>query len=432
MKIHFDRTTNVRAPAIRALLCSMLVAFSVSPVIADNIQQTKTLSLNEAMQQTLAQHPALQVFPIRQQQLEAQKKTANLKPAYVVGAEIENFAGTRELSGIKSLETTVTLSSVVELGDKRLSRVELVEQQSDVVRVDRKIKALDLLGQVTRQFIEVLNSQERVKLAETGLELAQTTLTEVNKRVGAAVAAEADLGRAEASVNQAELILAAEKRQLEANTVVLANLWGSYQPNFETATGSLFAFSEAMSFEALFNQAQQNPQLERFAAETRVRDAQVRLARTQQVADLTWSVGIRRDEGLNDSALVAGVSVPLFSRQRAQGDIESALAARNEVSYRRQDMLLQLHAQLYRAYSGREQAIASISKLQQQIIPKLTKSLEQTQTGYQRGLYSYLEFLTVRQDLLGARRSVIEAATAALLYQTEIEQLTAEPLTAAE
>ena len=124
--------------------------------------------------------------------------------------------------------------------------------------------------------------------------------------------------------------------------------------------------------------------------------------------------------------------MPLFSRQRAQGDIESALAARNEVSYRRQDMLLQLHAQLYRAYSGREQAIASISKLQQQIIPKLTKSLEQTQTGYQRGLYSYLEFLTVRQDLLGARRSVIEAATAALLYQTEIEQLTAEPLTAAE
>ena len=432
MKIHFDRTTNVRAPAIRALLCSMLVAFSVSPVIADNIQQTKTLSLNEAMQQTLAQHPALQVFPIRQQQLEAQKKTANLKLAYVVGAEIENFAGTRELSGIKSLETTVTLSSVVELGDKRLSRVELVEQQSDVVRVDRKIKALDLLGQVTRQFIKVLNSQERVKLAETGLELAQTTLTEVNKRVGAAVAAEADLGRAEASVNQAELILAAEKRQLEANKVVLANLWGSYKPNFETATGSLFAFSEAMSFEALFNQAQQNPQLERFAAETRVRDAQVRLARTQQVADLTWSVGIRRDEGLNDSALVAGVSVPLFSRQRAQGDIESALAARNEVSYRRQDMLLQLHAQLYRAYSGREQAIASISKLQQQIIPKLTKSLEQTQTGYQRGLYSYLEFLTVRQDLLGARRSVIEAATAALLYQTEIEQLTAEPLTAAE
>jgi len=180
MKIHFDRTTNVRAPAIRALLCSMLVAFSVSPVIADNIQQTKTLSLNKAMQQTLAQHPALQVFPIRQQQLEAQKKTANLKPAYVVGAEIENFAGTSELSGIKSLETTVTLSSVVELGDKRLSRVELVEQQSDVVRVDRKIKALDLLGQVTRQFIEVLNSQERVKLAETGLELAQTTLTEVN------------------------------------------------------------------------------------------------------------------------------------------------------------------------------------------------------------------------------------------------------------
>ena len=432
MKKQYDCVQSSRKPVVLALVYSLLLTAMAPLTYADAGQQEKALGLREAMQQTLQQHPSLQVFPLRQQQLEAQKKTANLKPAYVAGAEVENVAGTGELSGIKSLETRVTLSSVLELGGKRLSRVELVEQQSDVVRVERKVKALDLLGQETRRFINVLNSQERVKLAEIGLELAQTTLAEVDRRVSAAVAPKADLGRAEAAVQQAELTLLAEQRQLEANRMALANLWGSYQPAFDTVSGSLYSFNEAVPFDALFSKAQQNPQIEMFAAETRIRDAEVRLARTQQVADLTWSVGIRRDEGIDDTALVAGISMPLFSRERAQGKIEEALAARNEVTYRRQDLLLQLHTQLYRAYSGRSQAIISIQKLQEQIIPKLNTSLEQTREGYQRGLYSYLDLLTVRQDLLNARRAVIEAATAALTYEAEIEQLTAEPLAETE
>lgn len=432
MKKQYDCVQSSRKPVVLALVCYLLPAAMAPLTYADAGQQEKALGLREAMQQTLQQHPSLQVFPLRQQQLEAQKKTANLKPAYVAGAEVENVAGTGQLSGIKSLETRVTLSSVLELGGKRLSRVELVEQQSEVVRVERKVKALDLLGQVTRRFINVLNSQERVKLAEIGLELAQTTLAEVDRRVSAAVAPKADLGRAEAAVQQAELTLLAEQRQLEANRMALANLWGSYQPAFDTVSGSLYSFNEAVPFDALFSKAQQNPQIEMFAAETRIRDAEVRLARTQQVADLTWSVGIRRDEGIDDTALVAGISMPLFSRERAQGKIEEALAARNEVTYRRQDLLLQLHTQLYRAYSGRSQAIISIQKLQEQIIPKLNTSLEQTREGYQRGLYSYLDLLTVRQDLLNARRAVIEAATAALTYEAEIEQLTAEPLAETE
>ncbi|GAA0223720.1 MULTISPECIES: TolC family protein [Methylophaga] len=432
MKKQYDCVQSSRKPVVLALVCYLLPAAMAPLTYADAGQQEKALGLREAMQQTLQQHPSLQVFPLRQQGLEAQKKTANLKPAYVVGAEVENVAGTGELSGIKALETRVTLSSVLELGDKRQSRVDLVEQQSDVVRVDRKVKALDLLGQVTRRFINVLNSQERVKLAEVGLELAQTTLKEVNRRVSAAVAPKADLGRAEASVQQAELTLLAEQRQFESHRMALANLWGSYQPAFDEVSGSLYSFNEAMPFDALFSKAQQNPQIEMFAAEARVRDAEVRLARTQQVADLTWSVGIRRDEGIDDSALVAGISMPLFSQERAQSRIEAALAARNEVTYRRQDVLLQLHTELYRAYSGRSQAITSIQRLQQHIIPKLNTSLEQTRVGYQRGLYSYLDLLTVRQDLLNARRAVIEAATAALKYEAEIEQLTAEPLAKTE
>lgn len=402
-----------------------LLLVPAEPALAEQ----SSLRLSQAMQRTLEQHPALQVFPLRQTQLEANKKTANLKPAYVVGAEVENVAGTGELSGVKSLETKVSLSSVWELGGKRQARVDLVEENSSVVSVERKIKSLDLLGSVTRLFIDVLNRQERVELAKESLSLARDTLAEVNKRVRAAVAPSADKGRAEAAVQQAELTLLAEQQQLDTEKMALANLWGSYRPDFDTVAGSLYNFGEARPFDVLFEQVKLNPDIELFAAQTRVRDAEIRLARTQQTANLSWSVGIRRDEGLNDSALVAGISMPLFSEQRAQGDIEAALAARNQVSYRRDEKILALHTQLYRAYSGREQAITTTKKLHEQIIPNLEKSLAQTKQGYQRGLYSYLDYLTARQDLLKAKRALIEAAAAALHDQAEIEQLTAEPLT---
>jgi cobalt-zinc-cadmium efflux system outer membrane protein len=383
MYIHFGRVQSFYKYILR-FCCTLFVVASLAPVaLAEKIQQTATLSLGQAMQQVLEQHPALQVFPLREQKLEGQKKTANLRPAYVVGADIENLAGTGDLSGIKSLETSVTLSSVLELGDKRQSRVDLVEQQSGVVRVERQIKALDLLGEVTRSYLLTLNSQERVQLAQAGLELAQTTLTEVKKRVNSAVAPKADLWRSEAAVEKADLTLSAEQRQLEIHRMLLANLWGSYQPTFKLVSGSLYDLDSAIPFDRLFEQVQQNPQIEFFATQARVRDAEVRLARTEQVADVTWSVGIRRDEGVDSTAFMAGVSIPLFSQQRAEGKIEAALAARNEITYQRQDLLLQLHSQLYRAYLGREQAIETTYKLQQTIIPKLMESLKQTQTGYQ-------------------------------------------------
>ena len=120
--------------------------------------------------------------------------------------------------------------------------------------------------------------------------------------------------------------------------------------------------------------------------------------------------------------------MPLFAEKRAESAVKSALAARNEITYHQQDFLLRIHSQLYQAYTAREQAINAAKTLQQSIIPQLTDALTQTKTAYQRGLYSYLDFLTARQELLNAKRALIETSADALLLTAEIEQLTAEPL----
>ena len=91
-----------------------------------------------------------------------------------------------------------------------------------------------------------------------------------------------------------------------------------------------------------------------------------------------------------------------------------------------------MHTQLFRAFSNRQQAIISAQKLQNEIVPALEEALSETQQAYERGRYSYLEYVSARHELLIARQTLIESAAAALTYGADIEQLTAEPLPASQ
>lgn len=418
--------TYGQTPLLRVCLYCAFSLLTVS--FQAHAATNTTLTLAEAIKKTLNQNPSLNVFPLREQGLQAERETAQLSPAYRVGAELENVAGTGQLSGTKSAELTVSLSSVLELGGKKQARVSVVDQKLALSRIKQQIASLDLLSTVTKNYIQLVIDKQRIQLAEEEVSLAQATADEVNKRVRAAIAPKADYARAVAAVEQARLNVTRVEQRMHAHKMALANLWGQMQPDFNQVSGSLFDYGSSRSFESLFELVKNNPSLEFFAAETRLKESEIRLAKTQQQADIDWSVGLRRSADIDESALVAGFSVPLFAEKRAQSAVKSALAARNEITYHQQDFLLRIHSQLYQAYTARVQAIESATTLRESIIPQLTDALTQTKTAYQRGLYSYLDFLTARQELLNAKRALIEMSADALLLTAEIEQLTAEPL----
>lgn len=390
------------------------------------------LTLPTAIKRTLKNNPALTVFKFRQGVLDGQLQSQDLKPAYEIGFEMENFAGTGGIGVVDSTEFTLSLSSVFEMGDKRTARVDVVNSQSSKIAVLRKIEALNLLGEVTRRYIDILAAQERLSLAKEATILAEDTLAEVEKRSKAGVAPEADIKRALAAVGNARLVALSEQQQFDFTKVALAMMWKETTPSFTQVDGNLYQFSQDIEFKKLYGKVKQNPEILIYAAKERLRDAQLRLARTESSADITWSVGIRQIQDMNDTALTAGFSMPLFSSKRNTGAIISAQAARDEVIAKREVTMLALHSQLYRAYANRKQAILTAQSLKESIIPILTDALDETQIAYQRGRYSYLDYLTARQELLFARRAMIESAAAALQYGTEIEQLIAEPLPASQ
>src|SRR5262245_24761302 len=110
----------IRARAVCA--ASLFFGLYALPTQAD-----ESLALADALARALRDNPELRVFPYRQRAAEAEALQAGLRPNPELEVEFENFAGTGKLHGIDELETTLSLSQLVELGGKRQRRVERAE-----------------------------------------------------------------------------------------------------------------------------------------------------------------------------------------------------------------------------------------------------------------------------------------------------------------
>ncbi|WP_236250475.1 TolC family protein [Microbulbifer sp. ALW1] len=413
---------------VRVRLCLLACALLAGTGVAANTGPqvpAPLLTLDEAVARTMAQHPSLAVFDFRQRLLDGRAVSASLRPALSLDAELENIAGS---NGMDDTELTVALSSVVELGGKRAARGEVINAERLLLDADRQVQAMDLLGEVLRRYVRVLSATEAAALADASVRLAQDAVTGVEDRVAAGAAPQMELLRARAALARSQLAQQRRLQQLSAERVALAAMWGDTAARFSVTGGYLYRPGPAGNFEEYFTRAQQNPLMSRFVSESRLQAAQLRMARSEARADLGWALGVRDSRETDSRSLVAGVSIPLWSGERARGDIQSAQAQLDGVALRQRAASLNLHTQLYRAFNRRAQSIAAMHRLQAEIIPALSGALEESERYYLAGRYGYQEWVSAREELLDARRALIEEATAALLAGAEIEQLTAAPL----
>lgn len=406
-------------------LLALVVGVTAPATQAQNRDARPLLTLPQAIGRTLERHPSLSVFDYRQRSLDGRAQTANLRPALNLDTELENFAGT---DGAENTEFTVGLSSVFELGGKRNARGDVVASERQLLNLEREIQALDLFGEVTRRYVQLLSVTEQLALAKDAVQLADSALVSVATRVRAGAAPSADQLRASAALSRAQLQQQQLEKQWQVERVALSSMWGETDGRFSVAGEQLYRLPPADDFQTYLARAHQNPLLMRFASEARVQEARLRLANSAARADVRWGLGVRQSNETDSTSLVAGFSMPLFSGRRAQGEVISARAALQGTGAREEVARLQLHTQLYRAYAERLQAVQSARRLREEIIPALTRAMSETETLYRAGRYTYQDWVAAREELLDARRSMIDSATRALLAGAEMEQLTAAPL----
>jgi cobalt-zinc-cadmium efflux system outer membrane protein len=389
----------------------------------------ESLSLGRAIELTLAHSPSLAAFPLETETARAAVDSAALRPPISVDADLENFAGTGDAAGSQVLEATLSLSSVLELGDKRSHRRALATRELDRLDVEQQARRLDELADAARRYVSVVIEQEQLSLAADGTTLAREALDAVSRRVSAGASAELDRYVAQTRLARAELDERRTHSALDAARVQLGVLWGEEHPRFAAATGDLFSLPTLASFEQLRARLERNPDLLRFASEARVREATLALARAQSRPDIDVAAGVRRLEDLDAEAFVLSFSMPLGSTRRAAPAIRGAQADLNRLALEERAARLELFGTLYGFSHALDQARDAMTALRGPILEQAQKALSQAQRGYRAGRYAYLMLADAQTQLLEIRREAITAAAEYHLAALEIERLTGESMT---
>jgi cobalt-zinc-cadmium efflux system outer membrane protein len=371
-------------------------------------------------------HPQLKVFAIRKQGFQGAREGADLSPEIRFTADLENGIGTGPYSGLEQSELTLGLSSVLELGGQREARLDVVASKLQALAIEQEAASLEILADVTRRFVVLVAANERVALRRSAVNLGNSFLQAVQKRSSAGRVADAEALRAKASLAQYRLDLSLAIHARDTAAKSLALITGAADDM--EASGDLFEFGSAVSFQQLAQRIDESPVIRQFAVEQSTLQAEIALLQRNAGNRIDWNLGVRRFQETDDQALIAGFSLPLFSQSRNSGAETVAQASLDELSVSRDAQVLALKTALLNAHSQREQLIKTANSLSDQIIPNLIAALDDTKAAYQRGRYSYLELASAREDVLSARERLIAAATNALLLGIQIETLTGEPL----
>ncbi|PKM09367.1 MAG: TolC family protein [Gammaproteobacteria bacterium HGW-Gammaproteobacteria-4] len=411
--------------------CYLVVALLAPP--AQAADAAPPLTLGEAVNAALAGNPNLTAFAFELRAQDARTRRAALRPPLQASVEAENILGTGDNHGLNAAEVTFALSGVVELGDKRTHRISAALAQFGVAEVENQARQLDVLAEVTRRFITVAAAQERQRLAQRGSELASQTVAGSQRRVTAAKSPHVELSRARIAQNRAQLEQRRAVTELDAARRQLAAMWGESQPvidghPFGEVRGDLFVLPPTGEFGELLGRLKANPDFLRFASETRLRDAELRLAATLRKPDLTLSAGVRRLEQSGDNAFVASLSIPLFSGSRARSFVAEAQANLERVDAERRAAEVKASATLYELLQQLRQAVLEARTLKDDMQPRAEEALKETRYAYERGRYGYLELVDAQREFLAVKQALIAAASDAHILRAEIERLTNAPL----
>lgn len=402
-----------------------LVCLSSIMLIAAHSGAAEPLTLAKAVHRAVMSSPELAAESLDADAAEAHARREGMPAPWFVSADIENFAGSGSFTGMDAAETTLRLGRVIELGGKRAARQGL--GAADVARRQHstEVSRLRIAALATTRFIEVVADQQRLRLAEQHVELAQRARTEVARWVQAARNPEMDLHAAELALTDAELAREHAEHELASARVTLVSTWGSLAPEFDSVAGSLTDLPEAPPFEVLAKRLPESAAQHGHVLDVQVSTGRRALARADARADLTMNLGVRRLEAFEDHGLVLSMSMPLGSRSRASLSASEADARLAATQHRRDASLAENYQALFEKYQELVHARTEHGALRQFMLPKSEQALTLAQRGFDSGRFSFAALTQAQNTSLALRKRAIDAAARYHMLLVDVEHLTA-------
>jgi len=400
----------------------LCIAAPMLPAHAD-----KPLTLQQAVGRALEHNPDLVAFEYEIEAQQAVVQQSRARPSPEVGLLVENALGSGRRSDFDAAETTLSLGFAIERG-ARQRRIDVAVAGSGQLATEKRIQRLDVAAEAARRFVTVLERQQAFDDARNATKLVEETVKAVQARVRAARAPEAEEGRALAQLARARLDEEHAEHELASARLRLAALWGTEQVDFGQAQGDLLSPPALESFDKVHERITSNSDFERLVSEKRVREAELRLAQMRAKPPWHLTAGVRRFEDEGDHAFVVGITVPLRSRDAAEGAVAEARARSAHVDAQSQAVRARLEAELFALYQELYHSYTEVETLQRDVLPRIESALEQSRYAYERGRYGYIEWVAAQRELLDVRRALLEASAELHQFRIEIERLTGTAL----
>ena len=420
---------RIQRAAIAAWVLACAVAWPAAA--SDPKAAASALTLADAVSRIANTHPELRLLDARSAVLVAEREQASRRPPLVAGVELENASGTGAARGLRGAELTVSLASVLERGGKLEARRTLAQTRIDALAVERETRRLDLLADTARRYLEVVAASAQRAIARTDVEQRQRAVAAARLRLQAGASPESVLLTAQAALARAELAQARAEQQAASARQHLAALWGERDPQFTVAAGDPLRLPAIADAKALAALLANTPELAQFADAQRIGEARLRLARSAESADLDWQLGLRRMQDSGDTALVAGLSLALGSRARAQPEIQGAQAELAVLKIEREARGMALYSTLIEAQGRYRLGQLEVARLRDDVLPKLARAEAAAERAYRAGAISYLEWAQLQAERTAMRKQQLDVALDAQRALIELQRLTGQPLLAA-
>jgi len=373
----------------------------------------------ELYAQVQTQAPRLAEAAANLRQAQGLARQAAARPNPTASVDVENFSGKGPYSGTDLAETTFMVGQAIELGGKRAARIDAGRASVDAARARLTQARADYGADLALAYADAEAAEKRVNLAQEGLTLAQEDLRAARALVEAGREAELRGIQAEAAMTSAQAFLNAAQVDRTRAFARLTALSGSTAP-FTALSESLLTRTPSAAPTDV--DALSVPSVVAASAERDAAARRVRVEKTRAVPDVTASVGWRRFNGDDTSALVAGVSVPIPIFDQNRGNIDASraelTAAEARLSAARLDAEAELRTALFQVGAAQSRQTAA-----QQSEAAADEAYRLTRIAYESGKASLIELVTARRGLAESRNQTLDAQLARLGAEAGLARL---------
>ncbi len=422
----------------RFLLASLLTLPVTSiclaaPSVKEQLAPSEpALTLDQAVQLTLEQHPQLNAFLHRRNAFQGLIDQVGVRQRPTISLRVEEFAGSGERENFESAQSTLSINWISQ-GTVIDSRVQSARTAASQVDIQQKIKALDLSAQTARLFIQTLVAKHRLTLTQQAVDQARLRADEIKRRVDAGRSPEFEHLQARVYFAQRQLEAEDQLHELDALYYRLSGQWSAKQRGLKRRefrlVGELYKTPVLDDTKRQFDRLAENPSLLLLATQQRITQSEIELARIESRPQWEFSVGARRFEATDDISMVAGVSIPLGNDRSSAGKIARLHARQAEYGSESDALKRQLDTQLYVLLQEIKHSHHVIETLREQIIPALNLAQKKAQQAYENGQLGYQQWTTIAQQQLGAQQALLSAFEAVHLQHIELQRLTGTTLT---